>query len=375
MSDRDKRLLLILLIVAIIGGSFWVFKKTSEGNLEYENQVRELTQRHSDLVAKNATKNTYIKNTEENTALFNKVFADFNTSLSQEQTLLFLSAVEKNTGVWLKQQSLDAVSQVYQFGRIGSSNPSNSGSTVYTTDNVGIVTNSNVSYECTYDQLKDVLTYLRENGKKVTINSMSYSYAPATDTVTGTMSLSFYAIQGSDRPAQEVDIKDVFVGTGNIFASDTFVSNGTEVTYKDKIVADYDVYVIVNKTGADKDAVICGQSGDTNNQTVASSNVGGIENVTIKITGREGDYKISYQVGTSQYPVENFEEGTPFICGESIDLLIISSERAGTEDTSEISLRIINESDLAVNGAVINDDPTVPRVKLDETQGAVTFYQ
>ena len=204
MSDRDKRLLLILLIVAIIGGSFWVFKKTSEGNVEYENQVRELTQRHSDLVAKNATKNTYIKNTEENTALFNKVFADFNTSLSQEQTLLFLSAVEKNTGVWLKQQSLDAVSQVYQFGRIGSSNPSNAGSTVYTTDNVGIVTNSNVSYECTYDQLKDVLTYLRENGKKVTINSMSYSYAPATDTVTGTMSLSFYAIQGSDRPAHRL---------------------------------------------------------------------------------------------------------------------------------------------------------------------------
>ena len=140
-------------------------------------------------------------------------------------------------------------------------------------------------------------------------------------------------------------------------------------------LTNYDLYLIVNRTGADKDSVICGQSGDITNQTVASSNSGGIENVTIKITGTEGDYKVSYQVGNSQYPVENYAEGAPFICGNAIDLLIISSERGIDNDTSEINLFIKNESDLAVNAAIVNDDVENPRININNVEGAVTFYQ
>ncbi|MEE1516397.1 MAG: hypothetical protein UF228_02230 [Lachnospiraceae bacterium] len=375
MSDRDKKLLIGLLIVAILGGSWWLSGKIKTENETYKTELSELKVRYNDLEAKNAYRATYQKDTETNTTLFNKVMSDFNTSLSQEQTLLFLTAVEKHTGVWLGQTSLGTVSQVYAFGKLGSSNPSKSGQKVYDTDNVGITTTSNVSYQCTYDQLKDVLTYLREQGKKVTINNMSYSYAAATDMVSGTMSLTFYSIAGSDRPPMNTDIKDVFVGTENIFNSSTFVPGGAESSYKDMILTNYDLYLIVNRTGADKDSVICGQSGDITNQTVASSNSGGIENVTIKITGTEGDYKVSYQVGNSQYPVENYAEGAPFICGNAIDLLIISSERGIDNDTSEINLFIKNESDLAVNAAIVNDDVENPRININNVEGAVTFYQ
>lgn len=375
ISERDKILLIILLIAAILGGSYFIFDKISKENVKLEEQVTNLSRRHSELVQKNANKHNYETDSIENNAKFDEILGMYKTSISQEQTLLFLTEVEKNTGVWLKQQSLDNPSDIYQFGRVTSSNPAKSGQRVYTTDNVGISTNTNVSYECTYDQLKTVLTYLREHGKKVTINNMSYSYAAATDMVTGTMSLTLYAIKGSERPEMDIDIKDVFIGTDNIFSSDTFTGTGSETSYKDRIINDYDLYVIVNRTGADKDAVICGQAGDTTNETVVSSNTGGIENVTIKITGREGDYRICYQVGTMQYPAENFDAGSPFICGESIELLIMSSERGGNTDSSEISLRIINESDLVVNGAIMGDDPTLPRVNLDETKGPVTFYQ
>ena len=375
ISDRDKKLVILLLIAAILGGSYWGFTKLSEKNKQYEADVRAYSIKYSDLVNKNANKKTYEADIVENTAAFNKVLSDFNTSLSQEQTLVFLSAVEKNTGVWLMQQSLESVSQVYQFGRITSTNPAKSGQRVYVTDNVGISTKTNVSYECSYDQLKDVLTYLRENGKKVTINSMSYTYAPALDKVTGTMSLSLYAIQGSERAPQEVDLREVFVGTDNIFSSSTFTGSNAETSYKDKIIAAYDMYVIVNRTGADRDAVICGQAADVGNQTVISSNTGATENVVIKVTGREGDYKISYQIGNKLYPAENTEAGAPFICGDSIELLVISSERGTSTDTSEIYLSIINETDIAVNAAILNDDPEESRITLDQITGAVTFYQ
>lgn len=375
MSDRDKKLLIGLLIVAILGGSWWLSGKIKTENEKYKTEYEELKVRYNDLETKNAYRATYQKDTETNTTLFNQVMSAFNTSLSQEQTLLFYTAVEKNTGVWLSQTSLGTVSQIYSFGKLGSSNPSKRGQKVYDTDNIGITTTSNVSYQCTYEQLKEVLTYLREQGKKVTINSMSYSYASATDIVSGTMELAFYAIAGSDRPAMDTDIKDVYIGTENIFNSSSFVGSGAETTYKDKIITDYDMYLIVNRTGADKDAVICGQSGDMSNQTVISSNSPGFENVTIKVTGREGDYKVSYQVGAAKYPAENFEKGAPLICGNSLDLLIISSQRGASTDTTAVNLSIINETDIALNAAIINDDLEEKRIIINEIVGAVTFYE
>ena len=92
------------------------------------------------------------------------------------------------------------------------------------------------------------------------------------------------------------------------------------------------------------------------------------------MTGRAGDYKVSYQVGSSQYPAQGFEDGAAFVCGDSIELMIMSAERGATTDSNGISLRIINETDIAVNATIIGDDPVAPRVKLDESKGAVVFH-
>ena len=360
---------------AFLGGAWWFSGTIRSDNETLDKELKELKVRYDTLDTMNAKRQTYLADTEANTSKYNEIMSKFNGSLSQEQTIMFLNSVEKNTGVWLKQMSLETTSQIYTFGKVKSTNPSNRGKKVYDTDYKGITTKSNVSYQCTYDQLKTVLTYIGENGRKVTIDSMSYSYAAATDLVSGTMSLSFYAITGSDRPPVNVDVKDVFVGTDNIFASDTFTGSGSPDNYKDMIINSYDMYVIVNRTGADKDAVICGQSGDMNNQTVVSSNTGGIENVTIVVTGTAGDYKVSYKVGSMQYPAENYDAGAPIICGDALDLLIISSERNAEGDTSEINLFIQNLSDISVNAAIIHDDPLNPRVKVNNVEGAVTFYQ
>lgn len=375
ISDRDKKLLAILLIVAILGGSFWLFNKTTTGNAEYEQELRQLKEKRVDLDNKNLKKMQYETDTALNKVEFNTVFADYNTWLSQEHVLVFLSSVEKNTGVKLNQMSLGNVTEMYKFGRVRSSNPAKLGNVVYQTDNIGITTSSNVSYSCTYKELKTVLAYLKENGRKVTIDNMSYTYDKTTDKVTGTMGLSFYAIAGSDRPIQEVDIKDVFIGTENIFASSTFVSDGAADSYKEMISSNYDIYLMVNRTGSDMDTVICGQSGDVNNQKVVSSNAAGIENVIIKVTGRAGDYKISYQVGSKLYPAENYDAGEAFVCGESIELLIMSSHRGASADTTEVSLSVINETDLALNAAIVNDDPELSRINVNNVQGAVVFYQ
>lgn len=374
ISDRDKKLLLGLVIGVILFIAYKLFTSLSDANVEKEAELKTLKETYADLSAKNGNRKRYVEDTEEYEKMYQDVVNSYNTSLSQEQILVFLGMVEKNTGVWLKQTGLSNISSVYTFGEVTSTNPATAGQKVYTTDYTGISTQLNLSYECTYDDLKKVLQYLEDYGKKATVNDMSFSYSESTDIVTGSMSVTMYAITGSDREVEDVTIRDVAVGTDNIFSSDTFITIGTDGSYRDKIINDYDLYLIMNQTGSDMDTVAMGQANDPSNETAVSSDKDGLETVELRITGTNGNYKVSYKVGGNLYPAMDYKDGAPLICGDSLDFLIISKPRTGIDDNTRVNLTIINESDMTLNVATINDDTTSPRLNIESTQGTVVFY-
>ena len=374
VSERDKKLILVLLIVLILGGAFLLFDKITTSNTELEQQYRTLSDKHSDLSVKNGKRNIFVKDTEKNKEEYKQVLNSYNTSLSEEQTLVFLGMVEQNTGVWLKQMGFTTITPVYTFGQITSTNPSTPGQKVYSSDYEGISTQLGLSYECTYSDFKKVLEYLRENGRKATVNNISFSYSQSTDIVSGTMQMTLYAVTGSDREVTDVNIKDIPVGTDNIFASDSFITSGAENSYKDRIINDHDLYIILNQPGSDMDNMSVGQSGDPSNTTAVSSNNNGVEDITIRVTGQAGDYRVSYKIGTNVYPADDYDNGAPLVCGDSLDLLIISKPRAAANDNTLANVTIINESDMVLNAAIINDDAASPRVNITQTIGNVVFY-
>ena len=374
ISDRDKKLVLVLLIVVILGGAFFLFDKISTSNDEYDRQYKELSDKYSDLTIKNAKKKVYIDDTDKYNKMYDEVLAKYNTGLSEEQTLVFLGMVEKETGVWLKQMAFTAVTPVYTFGNVTSTNPATPGKRVYSSDYRGISTMLNVSYECLYDDFKKVIEYLKEYGKKVTVSNISFSYSEATDMVSGTMQMNFYAVTGKDRENNGLNIKDVSVGTDNIFSSDTFSPSVTNGSVRDRIIVDHDLYIIMNQNGSDMDNMSVGQTGDPSNATAVTSNTNGIENITLRVTGKDGEYKVSYKIGTSVYPVEDFDNGAPLVCGDTLDLLIISKPRTESGDNTTANITIINESDKVLNATVLNDDEESPRVNITETLGSVIFY-
>lgn len=374
LSDRDKKLLLLLLIVGIIAGSVKLFTTFSDAVTENEQEYKELKEEYNDLVVKNARKQIMIEDTEMAKTLYQATVDSFNTSLSQEQTLVFLGMVEKNTGVWLKQVGFSEISTVYKFGDITSTNPSSLGQKVYSSDYMGICTSMTLAYECTYDDLKNVLTYLEENGRKATISSITFSYSESTDIVTGTMNMSLYAITGSDREVKDVIINDVAVGTDNVFASDTFITSGIDNSYREKIINDYDLYMIMNQAGSDMSTMAVGMANDPSNEAAVSTDTDGVADVTLRVTGSAGEYKVSYKIGSNVYPAENFNDGATLVCGETLDMLIISKPRVDKNDATLANVTIINESDMPLNIAVINDDKESPRVNIQKTEGNVIFY-
>ena len=339
-----------------------------------EQQYRTLSDKYSDLNVKNAKRKMFVEDTEKNKEEYKQILDSYNTNLSEEQTLVFLGMVEQNTGVWLKQMGFSAVTPVYTFGQVTSTNPSTQGQKVYSSDYEGISTQLGLSYECTYADFKTVLQYLENNGKKATVSNITFSYSQSTDIISGTMQMTLYAVKGSDREVTDVNIKDVPVGTDNIFASDSFIISGVGNSYRDRIINDHDLYIILNQPGSDMDNMSVGQAGDPSNATAVSSNSDGVEDITIRVTGQAGDYRVSYKIGTSVYPAEDYDNGAPLVCGDSLDLLIISKPRAVSGDNTMANVYIINESDMVLNAAIINDDATSPRVNIAQAVGNVVFY-
>lgn len=375
IGERDKKLLLILLIAAIVIGAYKLNGIFSDALKENEQLLKERNARYTDLLAKSARRKQFMDDTETYKTEYKDLLASYKTSLSQEQTLVFLGMVEKATGVWLKQVGFTDVSTVYTFGNITSSNPGTPGQKVYTSDYTGIQTSMTLSYECKYDDLKKVLQYLEDYGKKATISNISFSYSEATDIVNGTMEMSLYSIKGSDRPDEDVSIGDVGVGTDNVFSSDTFISSSLDSSYRDRIINDYDLYFIMNQVGSDTSNMAIGMANDPMNEAAVVSDSVGVEEVVVTVTGRGGEYKVSYKIGSKLYPAENYEDGGVLICGESLDMVMLSRPRAHKDDTTLANVTIINQSDMPLNIAIVNDDKENPRINIQSTVGTVRFYE
>ena len=374
-SDKDKKMLLLVLIAVIIFGAFKLYGVVDDALQENQETLKLRNARYLDLQAKSAKRKQFMDDTEAYKTQYADLLASYKTSLSQEQTLVFLGMVEKATNVWLKQVGFADVSTVYTFGNVASSNPGKAGQKVYSTDYTGITTSMTLAYQCKYAELKDVLKYLEEYGKKATISDISFTYSEGTDTVSGTMKMSLYSIKGSDRPAEEVNINDVAVGTDNIFVSDTFIPSGLVDGYKEKIINDYDLYLIMNKVGSDMSTMAVGMANDPTNSTAVTSDSTAVEDIEIVVSGKGGEYKVSYKIGGKIYPEENYADGATLVCGETLDMLMISRPRAGKGDTSLANVSIINNSDMQLNVAIINDDEEEPRIIIKDTVGRITFYK
>lgn len=375
ISEKDIKLLLVLLIIGIVVGAYKLNGMFSDALKENEQVLDERNARYTDLLAKSARRKEYMDDTLKFQTEHKDLLASYKTSISQEQSLVFLGMVEKATGVWLKQVGFSDVSTVYTFGNVKSSNPGKSGNKVYSTDYKGITTSMTLSYECTYADLKRVLKYLEEYGKKATVRNISFSYSQATDIVNGTMQMSLYSITGKDRPKEEVNINDVAVGTDNIFTSDTFIASGIDNEYRDKIINDYDLYLIMNQVGSDSCNMAIGMANDPMNEATVISDSTGVEEVSIIVTGSGGEYRVSYKIGSNIYPAENYAEGAVLVCGDTLDMVMISKPRAHKDDNTIANVSIVNNTDMALNIAVINDDEETPRINIVSQSGTVKFYE
>ncbi|MDD6798544.1 MAG: hypothetical protein PUE71_09685 [Clostridia bacterium] len=377
ISDRDKKLLMVLLAVVIVIAAYMLgYQKFAEKTLLYQNESAKLHTVQKDLIEKTQNRAKYEADTAEFKKIYNSVFANYSSSINQDDSLEFLNKVEKITGAWIKGVTFSEATNIYTFGQVRSSNPSANGTSVYKSDYKGYKTTLTISYEAEYSQWKQMINYINNYFSKNAIESMSMSYNVEDGTVTGTISIATYAVVGGDRKHVSPSFA-LPVGTDNIFNSSVFDSTRIDMsdTTGDYILSNYDYYILLNSANADVDSCIIGKKNDMSRNSVLTANSNGQLDVSVRFFGTAGAYKVQYKIGDKTYPLTDYNAGVAFEPGNTLDMLIMSSPRIDSSDTGNINLSVTNDTDMPLNIKICNDDTKSSRVKITNRTGDITIYQ
>ncbi len=216
VSERDKKLLIVVMAVLIMAlAYFFGYSNLSAQVDELSTKKTALETTKRDLKEKNNNKQKYINDTDKLSKACTVLIDKYDSTTSQPNAIEFFNKTEDVTGVWVKSLSLSPATVLYKFGQIASSNVN--GTSSYSSNLVGYKSSINISYEGDYSQWKNFVKYINTYASKSTIDSLTATYNDSTGVVSGTASISLYAIQGGDRKATEPKF-DVKTGTDNIFS-------------------------------------------------------------------------------------------------------------------------------------------------------------
>ena len=365
ISERDKKLLLVLLSLLILGAAYMFgYRKLSEEADKNKQEYSAMKVKEADLIEKQESIDDYEKNIISFENAYNGIISQYGNGVTQTFQIDFLNRLERATNVWIKSVNFQAAAQVYTFGNIQTTNPAGSGY-AYSTDLAGYRNSFTVAYEGQYEDWKNFIEYLNTYFSKNVIENISMSYSDITGEVSGTMTFNVYSILGSNNTYVEPDF-DVETGSDNIFMSEILGAVNMPDSTGDSILSNYDYYMSVNQVTAGIDACTIGRRGDITGESVLTGNENEPMEAALRREGREGNYTVTYTLLDNEYK----EKCTP---GNSLELLVLSSGRTSEADKSGVILTIENKSDIPVNIKVFGDDEEA-RVRFKQNTGDVVIY-
>ena len=377
ITDRDKKLLCVVGAAIIIFCAYYfgcriLINKTQE----ITETISALNKEHNALKLMLANAKKYTTDTESYNSKYDEILNKYGSGNTQEYSIMLLKEIEDRTGAWISQAGLAQTEEIYTFGEVTTSNPyAEEGSKVYHSDYVGNKTTLTLTYQATYDQFKDMINYINGYKYKFTIDSISMSYTAETDSVSGSLVLTQYAITGGDRKFNNVNITNVLNGTDNIFHSGIF-SGGENLSTEngDNIIVDYDYYFSLQADGSDMDPVVFGPKNDSTGSATVSAAGNEMQDAYVRFFGENGEYYVQYSVGDKKYPAAAYDDGQLMLPGEELSMLVISSKRSGNDDKSGVNATIVNDTDMTLKIKIANEDGGNPRFVLKDYTGDVVVY-
>lgn len=417
MSERDKKLLIYLGALIILAAAYFLVGRPFLD--KYDALSTENMQLQSELSRKQSAYND--KETIENgikdaNARIQEIMDEFPENNSDEKAIMFTAHAETDIPMWFTQvkfaeetkmmingeevESASDVEAANTQAAVDAAEGESSGDSVNSgAENVGEAASSGgatginglmwrdtelgLTFQTQYEGFKKYLAYIRDYDDRIVIKELDVNYTAESDMVGGNMVLSQYAVLGDDRVLPDVITGVTDFGTSNVFTN--YNSGGTILDLLAGIASDFlnllmggltegameevgiDYFVKLNACTENTNGFTIGRGDDVKGDTYITSADNKNHEVTFKVSGSGGKYKVEYTVGKTEYTdtISKAEDGKLY-------LRVVSTYRSGDDDKVSASLRVLNESNIPVVVGIEGDDPENPRVNVTEKSGEVT---
>ncbi|MCY6370910.1 hypothetical protein [Clostridium ganghwense] len=227
-----------------------------------------------------------------------------------------------------------------------------------------------INFKGSYDNVMKFIDEITNFNNRIVIKNISLTADESN--LAGNLTLEFYAVPKlsieEDSEYLKWDFKNEY-GKINPFFDNTI--GKAEVVTESK--RNYDFSMNVVPISSDLPTVILGKTKDSSKKSYVISDNPGIESVELYITEANGKYYYKYKNGKEAYPADFNGNGTVFNPIENtINISIFSSSRNSSEDLAGASVKLYNNTNKEVIVDIKYDDKNKPRVSVINKSGKIT---
>ena len=374
MKKTDLIALLVVLSIGVLVITYmFVIKDARDDIDELDIQKTQLEAEVRDLEAKEANRAQY----EEETAQFKEQFQEelkkYPADLNQETTVMWMKGVEQNCNI---QNMSFTMPRDTEYWKLGSTYSTATEVTTDTTsggetDYVAITDAYGVTYQGSYENLKNYLNYVAEYKYRMNISSITIAYAKDETNpeglCTGSVILNAYAVSGPDRTPDtvQVDVEEgvdnIFEGNGSLVAASTYDADGGQA-----IVTKHNMTILLNNAANDTTSGIIAATNESDTASFVTSTANSVENLDVHIYSADGKNMLAYSMGGKSYETE--------ITSNDVTIYVNSTARVDADDANGVKVNVNNETSLKVYFKVVGDDTTSPRFTLGTRTGTIKVY-
>lgn len=231
-----------------------------------------------------------------------------------------------------------------------------------------------ISFNGSYDALKRFIGLLEGYSRKINITNLAITPTSTTD-VTGSMSLELYGIpklNDKDIEYLKWELENTYgkdtpftVGAANGAYSSTIEQLGTEADINDFVM-------LLRAPASELPTLTLGRANDSDRTTYLYSDNVKTEEAEIEFNELDGKLYYKYKTTSGYYPKDNTSTGAEFTTkSDNIVINITSEARVGTDDNSQVKLKVINNTERKVEVFVEKDDTSNPRIEIQSSGNSV----
>lgn len=216
-----------------------------------------------------------------------------------------------------------------------------------------------VRVEGTMENLNKLLNVIGGKEKRIIVNSIKIS-KDDKEGVKGNINLEFYAIPKINDEVESYLKWQINNEYGrNLLFSNTALNKNAEETSQNG-----DFIVSIKSVSSDLPTVMVGKVNDFLRTTYVYGDNNAEETVEIILTQDKDKYYYKYKTSKGMYPTNN--KGAEFVpAAKNIVFNVLSEKRTGSNDKSELKLKITNKTDKLVNVDITGEDKIDPRVTVE----------